>query len=74
MTCREAFDFLSDYMAGDLPHDVRASFERHLDRCGNCRTLLAQFRATVQAARIAAAADPPPVPDELVAAILRAVS
>ena len=36
MNCREVSGFLHDYIEGELPEDVRAEFERHLDACANC--------------------------------------
>ena len=75
MTCRECAEFLSDYLDGELPDDIRAVFERHLSRCANCEIYLAQFRATVLAGQRAfdqelEAVDP--VPEELIQAILAA--
>jgi anti-sigma factor RsiW len=73
VTCRECAEFLSDYLEGDLPADVREVFERHLSRCPNCETYLEQFRATVLAGQMAFseerdAADV--VPEDLIQAIL----
>jgi anti-sigma factor RsiW len=72
VTCREFADFMMDYLTGDLPASVAALFERHLSRCPNCQTYLAQYRATVEAGR--AAFDDPnapqDAPEELIQAIL----
>ena len=74
MTCREFADFMMDYLNGELPASVLASFERHLARCPNCSTYLAQYRATVAAGQQAFADEdasvPPDVPEELIQAIL----
>ena len=74
MTCREFADFIMDYMTGELAADVRAAFERHISRCPNCRTYLAQYQQTVAAGRDAFAdenaAPPPDVPEDLIQAIL----
>ena len=73
MTCRECAEFLSDYLEGELAHDVRAVFERHLSLCPNCEIYLAQFRATVLAGQRAFDDDASEVvPDELIRAILAA--
>jgi anti-sigma factor RsiW len=77
VTCREFADFMFDYLAGELPDDVRARFERHLTRCPNCPEYLRQYRDTIRAGRLAFAADtdaplPADVPDDLVQAILAA--
>jgi len=75
MRCRDATDFLADYVGGTLTVTVHATFERHLDRCPNCRVFLAQYRATIQAGRFAC--DDPSVaaalPDDLLQAILAAI-
>jgi anti-sigma factor RsiW len=76
MTCRELADFLDGYLAGELPSETLASFERHLSVCPNCKRYLAQYRDAVAFGRIAfdeqAALVPPDVPEDLVAAILAA--
>jgi anti-sigma factor RsiW len=73
VTCRECAEFLSDYLEGDLPADVREVFEQHLALCPNCVTYLAQFRATVLAGQRAFDEDTDAsdvVPEELIQAIL----
>ena len=74
MTCREFADFIMDYVAGELPPDVRNPFERHLSCCPNCERYLAQYRATVEAGRTAFAdldaEVPEDVPEDLIRAIL----
>ena len=49
MTCREATEFLSDYVVGELAAEPLALFEQHLSRCPNCRAFLDQFRTTIRA-------------------------
>jgi anti-sigma factor RsiW len=74
VTCREFADFIIDYETGELAADARASFDRHLSRCPNCETYLAQYRATVTAGREAFADEdallPSDVPEQLIQAIL----
>ena len=75
MTCRELSDFVLDYVGGELPPPLREAFERHLDACGNCRLYLDSYRATVRASRHALGEEPtalPPMPEDLVRAILAA--
>ena len=77
MTCREVADFMLDYTSGELPVEVRAVFERHLERCANCREYLALYLKSVELGRRAFAEDDAlavnaGVPDELVAALLAA--
>ena len=72
MTCRDVLDFLMAYLDGELTAEQRAAFDHHLSLCDACRDYLASYRATL---RLERAADPdaaPPVPDELVRAILAA--
>lgn len=77
MTCREAAGFLMDYLEGDLPPDVRASFDFHLDECENCRAYLATYEAAVRMAQAALAkpeADASTaLPGDLVSAILASI-
>ena len=74
MKCRECDEFLGDYVAGELPAEVLATFELHLARCRNCRTYLAQYRATIKAGKTACDAykEGLRMPEELVQAILAA--
>ena len=74
MKCRECDEFLVDYVAGELPGDVLATFELHLSRCRNCRNYLEQYRATIEAGKSACLAvkEGPQMPEELIRAILAA--
>ena len=66
-------EFLSDYVAGDLASEVRATFERHLRAARNCVTYLEQFRATIgRKAGVRPARRARTSPEELVRAILAA--
>lgn len=73
MTCREVADFLMDYVAGDLAPEVRVEFERHLDRCGNCREFLREYRVTMAASTAAWPEEDVTPPEELVEAIVAAL-
>ena len=73
MTCRELNDFLLDYLEGELPERVRASFEEHLGVCEPCVRYLEEYREVVRLGR--ACADdhaPADAPEELIQAILAA--
>jgi anti-sigma factor RsiW len=76
MTCRELSDFLGDYLAGELPVEVRAAFDRHLSLCPNCVHYLASYKSTIELGRRAFADEQADamstVPEELVQAILAA--
>jgi anti-sigma factor RsiW len=73
-TCRELLDFLSDYLADELPAETKAAFERHLALCPECVNYVENFRLAVQSARSAFSDPPSPVPESLVQAILRSRS
>ncbi len=74
MTCKEAVDFLADYLEGNLTWRQRFVFELHLMLCRNCRAYLESYSRTVKIAkglkRAASAEGNPPIPEELVRAIL----
>lgn len=76
MTCREFAEFIAEYLADGLPAPQRDDFARHLARCSNCARYLDQYRRTIELGRAAFADEesmlPSDVPDDLIAAILRA--
>ena len=75
MTCRECAEFLADYVAGELPPAQLTVFERHLHACRNCHEYMRQYKTTIESAKHAFADEPqahPPIPEELVRAILAA--
>jgi anti-sigma factor RsiW len=74
MTCREATEFLFDYLDGNLPGPVAAELEVHLRKCGWCTEYVASYRKTVAACQALASDQPAEsaVPEELVQAILEA--
>lgn len=79
MTCRDAADFILDYLAGTLDPDIHARFEWHLSVCANCVEYLVQYQRTIELGRRAFDDDFAPavragVPEELVTAILAAKS
>jgi anti-sigma factor RsiW len=75
MTCRELSDFLSDYVAGELPAEVSAEFNGHLVRCPECHLFVEQYRVTIHLC--CEAYDdtvPPSLPEDLVTAILASLA
>lgn len=71
-TCQELLDFLSDYLADELPAETRATFDEHLRLCADCRDYLENFRTTVQSAKSACGeTNLDPIPEELVQAIIK---
>lgn len=78
MTCREASEFLLEYVDGELEPAVRVEFEVHVQRCPNCEQFVAQYRTTIVAGRAAfphAHSDATTAfPPEVVQAILAALA
>jgi anti-sigma factor RsiW len=74
MTCREALDFLMAYCDGDLPTAERSLFDEHLAECPSCVAYLHSYRETVRLGKALGALDAatPPIPAELIQAILAA--
>ncbi len=76
MTCRELAEFLSAYLAGELPPMQMVEFERHLAVCDDCVHYIDTYKMTIELGRAAlkppAAETPPSVPDDLLRAILAA--
>jgi anti-sigma factor RsiW len=71
VTCEELIGLLHDYVAGELPDDVRRELDRHLSICDSCVAYLDSYRKTVALAR---AAEPAieDLPEDLVRALLAA--
>ena len=76
MTCRDVIEFLLDYVAGTVSAEERTVFEAHLAVCPPCVAYLKTYPATVQLGQRALsesdASDSPPIPEELISAILAA--
>lgn len=47
MNCKEAFDFLMDYLDGGLTPEQRRDFDQHLRECPSCVRYLDSYRTTV---------------------------
>jgi anti-sigma factor RsiW len=76
VNCEEFETFILDYLEGDLPAPKRRVFEWHLRLCRECRDYLAAYRASLDLARQAMAADEEitdkDIPEDLVAAVIAA--
>ena len=76
MSCREFADFIADYLSNELPTDIRARFEHHVEICTNCVKYLEAYKAAVRLGKAAfdSRDEPVPadVPNDLVKAILAA--
>ena len=78
MTCREASEFLQDYVSAELDDAVSAEFDAHMAECPNCHLFVVQYQTTIAAGRLAfeeSEADASTVlPDYVVRAILAAIA
>jgi anti-sigma factor RsiW len=76
LTCREICDFVMAWLDGELPQRERAIFAAHLALCRQCVNYLDGYKATIRLARESHETNPcaalPPVPEDLVKAILAA--
>jgi anti-sigma factor RsiW len=73
LTCQEIIDYLSAYVAGELPPEEQAAMDRHLAVCPACVNFLDSFRTTLAVSRSTnrfARADS--IPESLVQAVLKA--
>jgi len=76
--CSELIDFIAGYLGNELTDTERTEFDRHLKVCPPCQVYLKTYEETISACR-AAERDgatgcdiSPPIPEELVRAILAA--
>ena len=53
MTCREASEFLHDYVTAGLDAAVSAEFDAHMAECPNCHLFVLQYQSTIAAGRLA---------------------
>ncbi|MEO1016585.1 MAG: zf-HC2 domain-containing protein [Pseudomonadota bacterium] len=76
INCVQFQDFILDYLEGALPARQMFVFEMHLKICRECRQYLTAYRASIELAKRAHAAETPPpptdVPEDLVRAIIAA--
>ena len=72
MTCRDALEFLADYLDGSLPLRKRLSLDLHLSLCRHCRAYLDNYKKAIQASRDALSDQAlcEELPEDLVRAIL----
>jgi anti-sigma factor RsiW len=76
ITCRELISFLLEYVAGELPPEREAEFERHLAVCQQCVQYLKNYKAAIAMARQAETAPQIPladVLDDMLAAVMAAM-
>ncbi len=78
MTCQQALDLMGDLVDYDLERRSRLRLRLHLLICRHCRRYLSSYRASLRAGKNAFRILEGPdaseeIPDEQVAAILKAV-
>ncbi len=74
ITCRALDEFIVDYLEGALAENDRVLFERHIRFCPDCRRYLARYRVALEAGERILSEMDEPVPQELVEAVLAAVT
>jgi anti-sigma factor RsiW len=47
LACEDVVQLITAYLDGDLPDDMRADVDEHLDGCDGCRNVLAQWRTII---------------------------
>jgi anti-sigma factor RsiW len=74
VTCKDVADFLDAYLVGELPALRKLIFDAHIALCKDCRNYIAGYKKAGDLARqtLRNSTDEPPLPQELVQAIMRA--
>lgn len=73
LTCRELTEFLSEYLAAELPSEQRERFESHLRHCRACSVYLATFEQAVRLGKAVCAPADGPIPEEVPEDLVRAI-
>jgi len=75
ISCEEFEGFILQYLENGLPSTKRFIFETHLKFCKECRDYLEAYQTSLEAAKLILAKDEelPPIPQDLVEAILSAI-
>jgi RNA polymerase sigma-70 factor (ECF subfamily) len=60
--CKALLGSLSEYIDGELPADLCAEIEKHLEGCDNCRVVLNTTRRTIDLVHVSAEEN---VPDDV---------
>ncbi len=74
ITCRAFDEFIVDYLEESLPEKDRVLFERHIRFCPDCERYLGRYRLALAAGERTLSDMDEPVPEELVEAVLAAVT
>ena len=73
ITCRELYEFIHDYLSGELPVPERRKFEDHLAICPSCVHYLDSYRQTVALGKAAFLEDDDPIPTDVPEELVRAI-
>jgi anti-sigma factor RsiW len=74
LTCQDMFARLSEYLDGELPGDLRAEMQAHIEDCAPCGEFVQSFRKSIDLCREAKqTAGRPQVPSQECIEALRAV-
>jgi len=77
LTCKELYDFMGDYLEGNLPPDVMCVATTHLSKCPCCKHYFDNYKTAIKLG-VSACNDCPEeevtdsVPEPLIQAILAA--
>lgn len=76
VTCKEANEFIDDYLSGELPAKQRLVFEWHVRLCTGCKDYLDRYRRSIDLCREsfydADGEDQQQIPDRIIEAITAA--
>jgi anti-sigma factor RsiW len=73
ITCEEVLTFLWAYLAGELPPERVAEFERHLSGCPSCVAYIETYRQTIELSRGSVQSEAEAeLPEDLVRAVMAA--
>jgi anti-sigma factor RsiW len=76
ITCKEFENFIQAYIDNELSSSQRSVFELHIRLCRECRDYLAAYQRSIELGRAVLGAPnqrvPAEVPEDLIAAILKA--
>ena len=71
MTCEELLALLSDYVDGDLDHEVYRAFQEHLADCGPCQVVVDNVRRTINLYKAGGPVELPQEPHRHLCRVLR---
>lgn len=73
LTCREAEDFIHEFVDGNLSRRQRAIFGMHLRMCPECRAYLAAYRRSIELGQAVFSDPDSQVPEEMPETLITAI-